>query len=282
MDRKRRNALFDVLNQYFELADILDLCFRLGVDKESFTASGKSGLIRLLIEKIGRAGGLAEVQLPELVEEARGLQPDLDWSAVLPPKNSQKENGGPVTLATILILSANPLNTARLRLDAEVREIDEGLRRARHREKFKLVSRWAVRARDVRRALLDEKPAYVHFCGHGEGEAGLLLEDNDGAAKAASAEALAALFKLFASDIRCVVLNTCYSKVQAEAIARHIPHVAGMSHAIGDQAAMVFSTAFYDALGAGEKVPFAYEYACSAIQLEGISEHLIPVLIPKR
>ncbi len=81
------------------------------------------------------------------------------------------------------------------------------------------------------------------------------------------------------SDVRCVVLNACYSKVQAEAIARHIPHVAGMSQAIDDQAAIVFSTAFYDALGAGENVPFAYEYACSSIQLEGIPEHLIPVLI---
>jgi len=37
---------------------------------------------------------------------------------------------------TILILAANPLDTKSLRLDEEVREIDEGLQRAKHRDQF--------------------------------------------------------------------------------------------------------------------------------------------------
>jgi len=45
----------------------------------------------------------------------------------------------------ILILSANPLNTARLRLDEEVREIQAGLERAKSRDKFEIITRWAVR-----------------------------------------------------------------------------------------------------------------------------------------
>lgn len=36
----------------------------------------------------------------------------------------------------ILVLSANPVNTDRLRLDEEVREIEEGLRRSKCREQF--------------------------------------------------------------------------------------------------------------------------------------------------
>ncbi|WP_337251579.1 hypothetical protein [Scytonema sp. HK-05] len=46
---------------------------------------------------------------------------------------------------TILLLAANPRNTSQLRLDEEVREIDEGLRRANKREQFKLEQKWAVR-----------------------------------------------------------------------------------------------------------------------------------------
>ncbi|MBW4626312.1 MAG: hypothetical protein KME49_12620 [Brasilonema octagenarum HA4186-MV1] len=46
---------------------------------------------------------------------------------------------------TILLLAANPRNTSQLRLDEEVREIDEGLRRANKRELFKLEQKWAVR-----------------------------------------------------------------------------------------------------------------------------------------
>ncbi len=69
---------------------------------------------------------------------------------------------------TILILSANPKDTVRLRLDEEVREIDEGLRRAKYRDRFFIHSKWAVRLRDFRRALLDYEPQIVHFCGMGK------------------------------------------------------------------------------------------------------------------
>ena len=58
----------------------------------------------------------------------------------------------------ILILAANPKNTTRLRLDQEVRDIDEGLGRAKHRDQFDLEQRWAVRSRDIQRALLDTEP----------------------------------------------------------------------------------------------------------------------------
>ena len=46
---------------------------------------------------------------------------------------------------TILILAANPKTTSRLRLDEEVREIDNGLKNS---DRFKLEQKWAVRQRD--------------------------------------------------------------------------------------------------------------------------------------
>lgn len=58
----------------------------------------------------------------------------------------------------ILILAANPKDTSRLRLDQEVREIDNGLQRARRRDEFILEQVWAVRRADFRRAMLDLKP----------------------------------------------------------------------------------------------------------------------------
>jgi CHAT domain-containing protein len=67
----------------------------------------------------------------------------------------------------ILIVSANPKDTSKLRLDEEAREIEEGLQRSQRRGQFKVKSKWALRARDLRRALLDEQPNIVHFSGHG-------------------------------------------------------------------------------------------------------------------
>ncbi|MBD3884391.1 CHAT domain-containing protein [Phormidium tenue FACHB-886] len=204
---------------------------------------------------------------------------------------------------TILILAANSKDSVRLRLDEEVRDIDEGLRRSQFRDRFRLKPQWAVHPRDIQRSLLDHNPQIVHFCGHGHGtsssldpvpdaarklvplnaptaveEAGLVFEDETGSMKLVSGVALAGLFRLFADQVECVVLNACYSEVQATAIAQHIPYVIGMSRAIGDRAAIEFAVGFYDALGAGRSIEFAYDLACSAIQMAGIPEHLTPVL----
>jgi CHAT domain-containing protein len=185
-------------------------------------------------------------------------------------------------LRTILILASNPKNTSALRLDREVREIDAGLQRAKKREQFDLKQRWAVRIQDVYQALLDFQPQFVHFSGHGAGDDGLVLEDETGNVQLVNTQALAELFKLFTSDIECVVLNACYSEVQAKAIAQHIPYVIGMNQAIGDNAAIKFATGFYNALGAGESVEFAYKLGCSVIQLDGIPENLTPDLKKKQ
>lgn len=183
---------------------------------------------------------------------------------------------------TILILAANPKTTSSLRLDEEVREIDAGLQRAKKREQFDMKQRWAVRIRDISQALLDFKPRIVHFSGHGSGDDGLVLEDQTGNIQLVDGEALAELFKLFAENVECVLLNACYSEIQALAIVKHIPYVIGMNKAIGDKASIEFAVGFYSALGAGESIEFAYQFGCSAIRLVGYPEHLTPVLKKKQ
>lgn len=181
----------------------------------------------------------------------------------------------------ILILLANPKGIKQLRLDEEMREIDAGLKRAKYRDQFILKQRWAVQTRDIHQAMLDINPSIVHFSGHGTGDEGLVFEDETGSVKLVDGEALAGLFELFEEQLKCVVLNGCYSEVQAEAIAQHINYVIGMKKEIGDRAAIKFAVGFYDALGSGKPVEFAYKIGCAAIQLAGISEQLTPVLKKK-
>jgi len=166
----------------------------------------------------------------------------------------------------ILILAANPQGTSRLRLDREAREIEDGLQRSQLRERFQIEQRWASRPRDVQRALLDIDPQIVHFCGHGEGQAGLVLEDETGRVKLVSTEALSNLFGLFADRIECVLLNACYAGVQADALVQHINYVIGMRQEIRDDLAIAFSVGFYKGLGAGQLIEAAFESGCQAIQ----------------
>jgi hypothetical protein len=182
---------------------------------------------------------------------------------------------------TILIVAANPSNETRLRLDVEARDIDEGLRLAKHRAQFELKHQWATRVRDLRRAMQEHEPTIVHFCGHGSGEQGIVLENNDGKNQLVSTEALANFFELYADKVECVVLNACFSKIQAQAIIRHIPYVIGMAESIGDNAAIEFAVAFYDSLAAGKGYETAYKFGCNAIEMAGISGHLIPLIFKK-
>ncbi|WP_414581625.1 CHAT domain-containing protein, partial [Scytonema sp. PCC 10023] len=178
---------------------------------------------------------------------------------------------------TILLLAANPRDTSKLQLDVEVREIDEGLQRAKKRKQFKLEQKWAVRSRDFYRAILDTQPQIVHFSGHGAAEDGIVLENEMKQMVYVQADALASMFKLFArKGVECVVLNACYSEVQAEAISQYVKYVIGMNKAVGDEAAIAFAVAFYDALGAGLDIEDAYELGKS--QMMAFMEHQTPVL----
>jgi WD40 repeat protein len=185
----------------------------------------------------------------------------------------------------ILVLSANPKGTKPLRLADEIREIKDGLERAKNRDSFQIESAEAVRDRDIHRSILKYEPQIVHFSGHGAGEEGLIFEDNTGQPKLVDAKALAGLFKYFADDddieIECVLLNACYSEIQAKAIAQHIDYVIGMSKQIGDKAAIEFAVGFYDALGAGKGVESAYKLGCHVMLMAGFQEHLTPQLLKK-
>ncbi len=179
----------------------------------------------------------------------------------------------------ILILTANPRDSDRLRLDQEVREIETELLRAKSRDSVELITKWAVRVDDLARALLDHNPQIIHFSGHGTGDDGLALEDDAGNVQLVKTEPLARLFKLARNSVQCVVLNACYSEVQAAAIHQHIDCVVGMNKAIGDKAAIQFATKFYQALATGRSFQYAYDFACTVLDLSGSTEAATPTLL---
>lgn len=182
---------------------------------------------------------------------------------------------------SILLLSADPTDTSRLRLGEEFREIQEKLQIAKLRDYFILHQRMAVRPEDLSQALLDVKPQIVHFSGHGVHDGALYLENKLGRAHPVQSDTLSALFELVAEQVNCVLLNACYSETQANAIATHISYVIGMNQAITDKAAIAFTIGFYQALGAGHAIEEAYKFGCIQIGLQGIPEYLTPVLVKK-
>lgn len=209
-----------------------------------------------------------------LDEIEKQLQSAPSILAISEPKSIQQK---------ILILTAIPHG---LRLDREIREIEETIRRATNRDLFEIRIRTAVRPQDIRRAIAEDQPQIVHFCGHGLEDGSLLLEDDGGNNKPVTPEGLASLFKLHADYVNCVLLNACHSEKTAIAISQYINYAIGMNQAIEDKAAIAFAQGFYDGLGfknSGNQDLFqrAFDEGMVAIQMENLSQGSIPVLKKK-
>lgn len=191
-------------------------------------------------------------------------------------KDSQRKSNQPIK---ILFLAANPQDTDRLRLDEEIRGIKQALLQAEYRDHFAIEQEWAVRVSDLQSHLLRHQPDIVHFSGHGSAASEIILEDKTGESQTVPTRALEQLFAVLKDNIRCVLLNACYSKKQAQAIAKHIDCVIGMSKAIGDEAAINFAVAFYQALGYGRDVKTAFDLGCVQIDLQSLNEQDTPKLL---
>lgn len=225
------------------------------------------GIEARFVDRLGREGGISE-QWGLRVRAAASKVTEALPTPTRPP-----------AAVRILVLLSNPAATPSLRLGAEVRDLEEELRRSRDRDRFAVFVHHAVRPKDVLRAILDVEPRIVHFSGHGDAAGALYLEDEVGAMRPVAASGFGELAGLMADTVECVVLNSCFSEIQAREMAHHLPYVIGMQRAIEDEAARNFTIGFYMALGAGKPVEIAFRYACQLVAMDGRPGSDVPRLL---
>jgi CHAT domain len=161
----------------------------------------------------------------------------------------------------ILFLSANPWTTSRILVDEEAREIFERLQEGRYRERFQLFNHAATRPIDLQRLLFFYRPHIVHFSGHGSKKQKLILGGTPGRGKTVDTQGLVKLLSLYNAHLRLVVLNACFTKVQARLISEVIDYAVGTGNGIGDKAGVAFAGALYRALGFGRSIRDAFDSA---------------------
>lgn len=188
---------------------------------------------------------------------------------------ASQEDGATV----ILLVSANP--TGNLRVAREARDLRVELRSAKERDRFALVHCEAAEPADFTRSLLEHRPRIVHFSGHGNHAGGLYFESENGDAPEVSAGVLSDLFERVAGTVDCVLLNACFSAVQAQAIVRWVPFVIGMRQEIDDESARKFTVGFYKALGAGRRIDEAFQWGRLEIGMTGRRGSAIPILLSR-
>lgn len=178
----------------------------------------------------------------------------------------------------VLFLATNPLDQTQLRLDEEVRNITDSIRKSKHRDSVELISAWAIRPQDVLQELNEHAPTIIHFSGHGTDTDEIVFQDDEGKAKFVTKEALMQMMFACSGEIRFAFLNTCYSRSQAEALVQYVEAAIGMNTSISDDAARIFSSQFYSAIGFGLSLQKAFDQAKAMLMMEGIPEEETPEL----
>ena len=167
----------------------------------------------------------------------------------------------------ILFLSANPWTTSRILVDEEAREIFERIQEGPYRTRFELFNHAATRPIDLQKLLLFYRPHIVHFSGHGNKKQKLILGGTPGRGKTVDRQGLVELLALYNTHLRLVLLNACFTKIQARLISEVVDYAVGTGKGIGDKAGVAFAGAFYRALGFGRSIRDAFDSAKAELGL---------------
>ena len=164
-------------------------------------------------------------------------------------------------------MSANPWTTSRILVDEEAREIFERIQEGPYRTRFELYNHAATRPIDLQKLLMFYRPHIVHFSGHGNKKQKLIFGGTPGRGKTIDRQGFVELLALYNTHLRLVLLNACFTKIQARLISEVIDYAVGTGKGIGDKAGVVFAGAFYRALGFGKSIRDAFDSAKAELSL---------------
>jgi len=180
----------------------------------------------------------------------------------------------------VLYLMANPIRRRSLRVDAEVRNVSEEIRRSAFRDNITLHQSPAANLDSVLRGLNDYRPRIVHFSGHGD-SGGLAVDDGGMKRvkhKFLTFDILGQAFQATDSPPDVVVLSACESAGARKALLGPTKAIIVMQDTISDIAAVAFATKLYGAIASGQSLQAAFDQGRVAIAAISLSEAGTPVL----
>lgn len=182
---------------------------------------------------------------------------------------------------TVLYLAANPDRSNPVRVDVEMKRVQDEVRGSLFRDNITLQYRPAANLKSLINGLNDHRPQIVHFSGHGN-SAGIATDNakvRNGAAKFLSFDLLAKAVKATDAPPQVVVLNSCQSSGAAKALLPSVKAIITMRASVSDIAATVFATHFYSGIASGQSIKSAFEQAKVGIEGASIKETDTPELL---
>ena len=159
-----------------------------------------------------------------------------------------------------------------LKIPNEYHEIQAALRGCKYRDVIALANPILAATRLRLAEAHRERPAIVHFAGHGNDRSLSIIEDRGLLANEVplSADQLCEVMRTMENQVRLCVLNACESADLAQRLVqeRIVDHAVGWPARVSDSAAVAFSRALYGALGDGRSIADAVKVAIVACEPE--------------
>lgn len=167
-------------------------------------------------------------------------------------------------MPTILFIAASPPQESLINYEEELNIINESLINTRYGIFFKVVSITATKRNQLIQNFEKYRPDIIHFSGHGNKKSEIILESSHKTAESVPIDILKDIFELSAKKTKCVVLNCCYSAVQAQIISEVIEGVViGSTLEIKNTSATAFSKEFYRQISDGKNISYSFKAAVS-------------------
>jgi hypothetical protein len=182
----------------------------------------------------------------------------------------------------VLYSTANPDASSPLRVDAEMRQVQEAVRGSRLRDNIALHYRPAANLKSIMDGLNDITPGIVHFSGHGY-SGGIAVDHakvkRPSGKVVVSFDLLAKAVAAVDTPPQVIVLNSCHSAGAKKAFLPPAQAVIAMGDSISDLAATAFAAQFYAAIAAGQSLKAAFAQGVVAIEAVSLNEAKTPQLI---
>jgi hypothetical protein len=176
----------------------------------------------------------------------------------------------------VLYLTANPEKD--LRTEVEVRNVQQAIQAATHRDLIEIAYRPAATPEDLLRGLNDVRPHVIHISGHA-GKAALTFDNasvDTPEGREVTLDLLAKALGATADPPTLLVLNGCDTLDGAEVLLESVPVIVAMATDITDLAASLFAAKFYAAIASAQPIGAALRQGSVALEFAGTNEGSTP------
>jgi CHAT domain len=184
----------------------------------------------------------------------------------------------------VLYLMASPIRRDALRVDMEVSNVSEEIRRSRFRDNIVLHQLPAANLDAIIRGLNDHRPRIVHFSGHGSRDG--IATDGGGIKRVkrqfVTFDVLVKAFRATDTPPDVVVLNACDSAGARNKLLGTLKAIVVMQDSISDVGAVAFSTKFYGGIASGQSLKSSFEQGVIAVESVSLDEVSTPALLTAR